>query len=87
MPPAYVKPYAKRQKNDSTDAEAICEAVTTTHLNTALTTSPPRPEKVGGAFSRDGGAAEAVPGIRPVLHGGNRCVFRPLAYLMIEGER
>jgi transposase len=28
MPPAYVKPCVKRQKNDSTDAEAICEAVT-----------------------------------------------------------
>lgn len=28
MPPADVKPYVKRQKNDSTDAEAICEAVT-----------------------------------------------------------
>ena len=28
MPPAYVKPYVKWQKNDSTDAEAICEAVT-----------------------------------------------------------
>jgi transposase len=28
MPPAFVKPYVKRQKNDSTDAEAICEAVT-----------------------------------------------------------
>ena len=27
MPPAYVKPYVKRQKNDSTDVEAICEAV------------------------------------------------------------
>ena len=27
MPPAYVTPYVKRQKNDSTDAEAICEAV------------------------------------------------------------
>ena len=27
MPPAYVKPYLKRQKNDATDAEAICEAV------------------------------------------------------------
>src|SRR6201987_5499402 len=27
MPPAYVKPYVKRQKNDSADAEAICEAV------------------------------------------------------------
>lgn len=28
MPPSYVKPYVKRQKNDSADAEAICEAVT-----------------------------------------------------------
>ena len=28
MPPAYVKPYVKRQKNDMTDAAAICEAVT-----------------------------------------------------------
>jgi transposase len=28
MPPAYVKPYVKRQKNDATDAEAICAAVT-----------------------------------------------------------
>ena len=26
MPPSYVKPYVKRQKNDATDAEAICEA-------------------------------------------------------------
>ena len=26
MPPAYVKPYVKRHKNDATDAEAICEA-------------------------------------------------------------
>ena len=28
MPPADVKPYVKRQKNDATDAGAICEAVT-----------------------------------------------------------
>ena len=28
MPPSYVKPYVKRQKNDAADAEAICEAVT-----------------------------------------------------------
>ena len=27
MPPAYVKPYVKRHKNDATNAEAICEAV------------------------------------------------------------
>ena len=26
MPPAYVKPYVKRQKNDTTDAEAICRS-------------------------------------------------------------
>src|SRR5277367_6420126 len=28
MPPAYVKAYVKRNKNDATDAAAICEAVT-----------------------------------------------------------
>ena len=28
MPASYVKPYVERQKNDATDAEAICEAVT-----------------------------------------------------------
>ena len=27
MPPAYVKAYVKRNKNDAADAEAICEAV------------------------------------------------------------
>jgi transposase len=27
IPPTYVKPYVKRQKNDAADAEAICEAV------------------------------------------------------------
>jgi transposase len=28
IPPAYVKPYVRRQKNDLADAAAICEAVT-----------------------------------------------------------
>ena len=28
IPPSYVKPYVRRGKNDATDAEAICEAVT-----------------------------------------------------------
>lgn len=27
IPPAYVKPFVKRQKNDAADAEAICEAI------------------------------------------------------------
>ena len=32
IPPAYVKPYVKRQKNDAADAEAICEAATRPEL-------------------------------------------------------
>jgi transposase len=28
MPASYVKPHVKRRKNDATDVEAICEAVT-----------------------------------------------------------
>jgi transposase len=32
MPPAYVKPYVKRRKNDAADAEAICEAVTRANM-------------------------------------------------------
>ncbi len=32
MPPAYVKPYVKRHKNDAADAEAICEAVTRANM-------------------------------------------------------
>jgi transposase len=32
IPPAYVKPYVKWQKNDAADAEAICEAVTRANM-------------------------------------------------------
>src|ERR1700683_5582171 len=35
MPPAYVKPYVKRHKNDAISAEAICETLTTTHSRIA----------------------------------------------------
>ena len=44
MPPAYVKPYVKRQKNDMADAEAICEAVTRATMRfvpTETLSSPP----------------------------------------------
>ncbi len=33
IPPAYVKPYVKRRKNDMADAEAICEAVTRPNMH------------------------------------------------------
>jgi transposase len=37
MPPACVKPYVKRQKNDATDAEAICEVVTRANMRFVAT--------------------------------------------------
>src|SRR6266566_1675516 len=40
MPPAYVKPYVKRQKNDAADAEAICEAVTRPNMRFVPTKTP-----------------------------------------------
>src|SRR4026209_1189174 len=41
LPPAYVKPYVKRQKNDATDAE-VCEAVT---RRTCGSSRPRRPNR------------------------------------------
>src|SRR5258708_12263930 len=40
MPPAYVKPYVKRQKNDAADAEAICEVVTRPNMRFVPTKTP-----------------------------------------------
>src|SRR4029077_17816116 len=45
MPPAYVKPYVKRQKNDMADAEAICEAVTRANMRFVPIKTP---EQQGG---------------------------------------
>ena len=40
MPPAYVKPYVKRHKNDAIDAEAICEAVARPNMRFVATKTP-----------------------------------------------
>jgi transposase len=40
LPPAYVKPYVKRQKNDAADAEAICEAITRANMRFVATKTP-----------------------------------------------
>src|SRR5512141_965833 len=40
MPPAYVKPYVKRQEKDATDAEAVCEAVTRANMRFVPTKTP-----------------------------------------------
>jgi transposase len=44
MPPGYVKPYVKRQKDDMADAEAICEAVTGANMRFVPNTWLHRPQ-------------------------------------------
>ncbi len=57
MPPAYVKPYVKRQKNDAADAEAICEAVTRSNMRFVPTKTP---EQQSGSD-----AASHAPSVHP----------------------
>src|SRR4029077_17694908 len=45
-PPAYVKPYVKRQKNDAADAEAICEEVTRANMRFAATKTPEKQRRL-----------------------------------------
>src|SRR6476620_2406572 len=53
MPPAYVKPYVKRHKNDAADAEAICEAVTRANMRfVAIKTPVALGNGVGGKDER-----------------------------------
>jgi transposase len=52
MPPAYVKPYVKRQKNDAADAEAICEAVTRANMRFVPTKTPAHARQVAKPLSR-----------------------------------
>jgi transposase len=56
MPPAYVKPYVKRQKNDAADAEAICEAVTRTSMLMAWHRSNQTSKRLN-----------CIPGVGPLL--------------------
>src|SRR3981081_878045 len=52
MPPAYVKPYVKRQKNAATDAEAICEAVTRANMRFVATKTPEQQSGLGVSRTR-----------------------------------
>jgi len=53
IPPAYVKPYVKRQKNDAADAEAICEAVTRATMRFVPTKTPEQQSGLGPVDSKD----------------------------------
>ena len=65
MPPAYVKPYVKRQKNDATDAEAICEAVTRANMRFVPTKTP---EQQSGLVLH-----RAAPSVHPSADLGDQC--------------
>ena len=64
MPPAYVKPYVKRQKNDATDAEAICEAVTRANMRFVPTKTPEQ---------QSAWCSTAAPSVHPSADFGNQC--------------
>ena len=65
MPPAYVKPYVKRQKNDAADAEAICEAVTRTKY-AVCADQDARATKLADAASHP-------PSVHPAADLGDQC--------------
>ena len=50
IPPAYVKPFVKRQKNDAADAEAICEAA----QRPTMRFVPVKSERTQGSTPRHG---------------------------------
>jgi transposase len=53
MPPAYVKPYVKRNKADANDAEAICEAVTRPTMRFVAIKSPEQQAALSMHRTRD----------------------------------
>jgi transposase len=62
MPPAYVKPFVKRQKNGAADAEAICEAVQRPSMRFVSVKTPD--QQASHAMSR---RLDELPGIGPAL--------------------
>ena len=70
VPPVYVKPYVKRHKNDTADAEGICGG-----------RAAPDHALCGGEDGRTAGQGNAVPYARPSrapAHSDDQCVTRPL---------
>ena len=76
MPPAYVKPYVKRQKNDAADAEAICEAVTRANMRFVR-------DQDARAAERPGAPSHA-PSVHPPADRGDQC--DPLPILASSGS-
>jgi transposase len=69
MPPAYVRPYVKRQKNDAADAEAICEAVTRANMRFVETKTAEQQSCLM--------LASHAPSLHPAADLGDQCDPRP----------
>src|SRR5947199_5839811 len=82
MPPAYVKPYVKRQKNDMADAEAICEAVTRPNMRFVPTKTNLIP---GGPGHREGRIQRQVR--RLLLTDGVVTTRDTMGAVCLRGER
>ena len=64
MPPTYVRPYVKRQKNDAADAEAICEAFARANMRFVATKTPEQQRTsslAGETHERQPDSAPTVP--------------------------
>ena len=76
VPPIYVKPFVKRQKNDAADAEAITEAVQRPTISRRIVTSeglaPSSTRRLGRAMCGTGTGTRRHPGGRGPLTGGSR---------------
>ena len=66
--PAYVKPFVKRQKNDASDAEAICEAAQRPTMRFVAVKSEPAGRSGRVSHPRSSG---------PPAHPGHQCPERP----------
>ena len=82
IPPAYVKPYLRRQKNDAADAAAICEAVTRPSMRFVPVKSPQQQSTLMLHRARD-----LLIGQRTALINALRGHFAELGIVVAQGAR
>jgi transposase len=82
IPPAYVKPYLRRQKNDAADAAAICEAVTRPSMRFVPVKSPQQQSTLMLHSARD-----LLIGQRTALINAVRGHFAELGIVAAQGAR
>jgi transposase len=82
IPPAYVKPYLRRQKNDAADAAAICEAVTRPSMRFVPVKSPQQQSTLMLHGVRD-----LLIGQRTALINALRGHFAELGIVVAQGAR